>query len=437
MNKSILLTAVLGFMIIYSAHGQNALEHAVMLSHSGQHAEAEKIFIEKLSIAQADENEILLLRAFNLSWWGKFKLAEQIFTQLLEHTQNQEAFQGLGFNHLYQGEWTKAEQIFADILLSDKTNEDALKGIFLATLHQNKLGKSRAAIDRLMKTNPQKAEYHILKGRLNIAKNQVQNARKEFSMAYQLDSSSVLARKMMSRIIEKPKKLELNTWVGLTQANANDRLGLRRIDLFYRPHTNYMLYVFYDNSLTHDNWELNRSEGSAPLFGVGHSITWNNTFSSNMTIARRENIDHGPETYYNLEQNIYGSEQIRYQLGYILHQQIEANNAHVIYGGLDYRINGILSTELSYFYSASGPTSKQHRMILTPKVRLFKDIKWLMSMFYSRVRHADRSAPGARGISSIIEVPALTHIKLKALFLYQKERNIMTRGLSLGASLSF
>ena len=432
-------TPIAIILILHALIGtsQHMLDEAVHLSHSGKFKNAELLF-KKIETSSFDYTyDARLVRAYNYSWWGKHEKAMELFADLITEKNNIAAIEGLAYTYLFDGDIKHAQTKFNEALKLDPDRISLKKGLLLAAINAGQYARAKRHAKELSREEPLNPEYHSMIGQIAHANHRFSEAKRAFQTALQLDPKYQPALSYNHKTQKHFKKLVLGTWIGISEIENNFKIGIRRVDAFYQYNKKNLLYAFFDNALTFENFEFLVGDRNAPLIGLGNVRTWNDYLLTSLSYAQRFQSISENDHIIQLEQQVQLFPDLGLQLGYSYHDLSNEMNIHVYQIGLEDKLTEYLSIQVHYFHSQhADPGTKINRWMITPKLNFQSSLTINSSIYYTRSSSGENSDEEQTGIVSQIEFPISHQLTGKVLIQVQREPMHTSRNLALGLNYS-
>ena len=431
------LITILFIFHAYTGMSQHMLDQAVHLSHNGKFKNAELLF-KKIETSSLDYTyEARMVRAYNYSWWGKHEKAMELFADLITEKNNIAAIEGLAYSYLFDGDIKHAQIKFNEALRLDPDRISLKKGLLLAAIHAGQYTRAKRHAKELSRKDPFNPEFHSMIGQIAHSNHQFKQARRAFQSALQLDPEYQPAVSYNLNVHEHSKKLVLGTWMGISEIENNFKLGIRRVDAFYQYNKKNLLYTYFDNALTFENFEFLVGDRNAPLIGLGNVHTWNDYFLTSLSYAQRFQSVSDNDQIIQLEQHVQLFPDLGIQFGYSYHDLSNDMNIHVYQIGLEDKLTEYLSIQVHYFHSQhAGPGTKINRWMITPKLNFQSSLTINSSIYYTRSSSGENSDEEQTGVVSQIEFRISQQLTGKVLIQVQREPMHTSRNLALGFNYS-
>jgi tetratricopeptide (TPR) repeat protein len=416
---------------------QTTFEDAIHLSQSGTYYEADLAFSTLMNHSDIDDQDIALARAYNYSWWGKTEKAKQLFQSIIDAERNPDALLGMGYTLHFNNEDAAAIPLFNEVIDMDRNNISAWKGLFHSARQLDRTGAAFRAINQLLVMEPANADFHYAKGQLSYGNQRYGRARLALAHAVSLDPKHMDSQRLLKQLTRHNPRLEIGILGGVSDAEGKSRLGLRRIEAFYRNHRKNLIFAFYDNALSFENLELVQLSKSTSQVGLGNSYSWNKYFNSTLTLASRS-ITGGDENMIRIDQNIYPIATMRIQAGLSYHDLSNDSQTMVYSLGLEQRLSEIFSLEVQYFNTQNSTIDQSsHRYIISPKIRLSAKIFLNASGYFTIQDQEGTKSNGAQGLLTQLQFPLARQISGRFLFHYQREDHANIQSAALGVNCAF
>jgi hypothetical protein len=192
---------------------------------------------------------------------------------------------------------------------------EARKGLGYVNLWQ---GNGTVAIDyfeKLVLDYPRDIEFYIALAQSYLVENQLKNARIALRSALKLDSTSRVASQLLQSTYGIAAPLELDVWVGYSQANNMDAFNIRTVQLTGQVSKKLRMFLKYDNSLSLDLSSLVRAEQGAQAFSVGALLPMSKVLTSKFEYGTRILPEGITQQVFSTEQVVFVSKHLSLKAG--------------------------------------------------------------------------------------------------------------------------
>lgn len=396
------------------------LDRAIQLSQNGAYAEAEVEFEQVQAPTEGNLNHLLMARAYNYSWWGRYEEAENLFNQILQQNDNHEdATVGLAYNYTWSKRYAQAVHVYNKAILLNPKNRSAYFGQVYNYLDAGNYDGAEYVSSLINDLFPEDPEGYYVQGLVEVHQLKPKAARKSFNKTLVLDPSFTSAKEQLNAIGTKPTRWALSVWYGLTENLDTYRHGFRRADLKYQLNDNTTIYSYYDNSLLLDNSFIGQDK-LASLFAVGIKHGWTDKLFSKFEMGNRIFRDSKNQLLVNLENGYFFSPAVLGKL--IVQYDLRGDESYgTISGGLDVEIFPKTRIEAMVYYTQNMqiPEINNRRVVIGPKI-LLNHVELVTGMYLDRIHDREFSASQVSGFYALSRISLTPRFEGHLLYNYDK-----------------
>lgn len=358
------------------------IKTAVRSALAGDYLTAEKIYSQIITDNPADL-EARLGRARIYSWQKKFTEAKNDFEFILETDPNhQAALLGSAYNFSWEGNYEIAEDIFRRVLINDPANVEAKKGLAYVAMWSGKFEKAVNLFQELWKQNPGDVDLSIALGQSYLNSGRTRDARSTFKNLLDAYPQNLEVQEWYASLQNSSARWEIGLWGGYSGFADTGELGLRSLDIQYRPSQSARLWTRYDNSLSLDNLNIIRQQQSIGTYYLGASNSWNSTFFTRAQFGLRSFPDGVSQNLYELEQIIFFPSGSSVKIGGLIAPRQDNITEWMLFGGFNFLIISDLRIEPLFYYSSASATKNSEQRLLLNGHYHFRNNQMLSAGFF-------------------------------------------------------
>jgi tetratricopeptide (TPR) repeat protein len=341
------------------------IKTAVRSALAGDYLTAEKIY-SQIIMDNPTDLEARLGRARIYSWQKKFTEAKYDFEFILQaDPDHQAALLGYAYNFSWEGNYDIAEDIFRRVLINDPANIEAKKGLAYVALWSGKYDKAVNLFQEMWNQNSDDVEMGIALGQSYLSSGRSRDARLTFKKLLESHPRNIEVQKWYASLQNSSARWEIGMWGGYSGFADTGELGIRSLDIQYRPSQSARLWSRYDNSLSLDNLNIIRQQQSIGTYYIGASNSWNSTFFTRAQFGIRSFPDGVSQNLYELEQIVFFPSGSSVKIGGLIAPRQDNITEWMLYGGFNFLIISDLRIEpLVYFSKASASENSEQRLLI-------------------------------------------------------------------------
>lgn len=388
----------------------------------GKFRQAEQLYTQLLS-GSSSIIAYRVGRADVRAWLGKYDLAFADYKVALEQeTDNTDALNGLGYLMAWQGNYVEAEKYFSEALRVDESLISAQRGLAWVNLWSGDAWSAIRGFKGILESNPDDAESIRAIGQSYLFLGNHSQSRDYFKRALDKNSSDREAMKLLNSVRYAPAGLDIQIWGGYSSLNSADELGLRNVELATQASRSARFWLRYDNSLSLDNIALLRSNTGVPAYYAGGYAAWNTSIGTRIEAGYRELPGANTQMIYSLEQLFYLEGGSLFKLGGFI-APVENENEWLAYGGVGLPLSDAVRIEpMVYIAGISGSDQGQVRYALNADWQLPNQYALHGGGYFGSINvPGNGSSNSVAGGHLMLDVPVAEAHWLKLMIKYESD----------------
>lgn len=294
------------------------------------------------------QNDLLLSKAYEAAWSGKYVTAIQLFDQISESDIHfEDALAGKAWTHSWKGDYKVATTLFSDLKALNPESQEVEKGLAYVALWSGDERAAKAAFTRLLISMPdQETEWRSALSTLYLGEGEHLKARTQLSYVPEKQVDPV----QLAAIQSSPAFFETSFWGGYSRLGESNRFGLRALQINWNPTPNQSVWARVDNSLTLDHRTLFSRDTGAMAFFVGGKINPTKSLILSGEIGQRFLPDQGNQQLISLEPTWYLWKNTGWKSGFLYVNNSSIPDQKLAYTGLILEVLPSVWLEPQLFY---------------------------------------------------------------------------------------